>query len=67
MRCDAPITKTRSTSNSVRNRADAAAVFEAAEQARVEAIGSLAMKGVADNLAAQLEAALQRARPRQGA
>src|SRR5271163_562397 len=34
---------------------DAAAVFEAAEQARVEAIGSLAMKGVASNLAAQLE------------
>src|SRR5271170_3560289 len=35
--------------------ADAAAVFEAAEQARVEAIGALAMKGVAENLAAQLE------------
>ena len=35
---------------------DAAAVFEAAEQARVEAIGALAMKGVADNLEAQLEA-----------
>src|SRR6201996_8245292 len=35
--------------------ADAAAVFEAAEQARVEAIGSLAMKGVAHNLAAGLE------------
>ncbi|MEJ0025584.1 MAG: cobaltochelatase subunit CobT [Rhizomicrobium sp.] len=35
--------------------ADAAAVFEAAEQARVEAIGSLAMKGVANNLTAQLE------------
>jgi cobaltochelatase CobT len=35
--------------------ADAAAVFEAAEQARVEAIGALAMKGVAGNLAAQLE------------
>ncbi len=34
---------------------DAAAVFEAAEQARVEAIGSLAMKGVAHNLTAQLE------------
>jgi cobaltochelatase CobT len=34
---------------------DAAAVFEAAEQARVEAIGTLAMKGVAENLAAQLE------------
>jgi len=36
--------------------ADSAAVFEAAEQARVEAIGSLAMKGVSDNLAANLEA-----------
>jgi cobaltochelatase CobT len=36
--------------------ADAIAVFEAAEQARVEAIGALAMKGVANNLAAQLEA-----------
>src|SRR5271170_5336282 len=36
--------------------ADAAAVFEAAEQARVEAIGALAMKGVSENLAAQLEA-----------
>ncbi|HWD26009.1 MAG TPA: cobaltochelatase subunit CobT [Rhizomicrobium sp.] len=35
--------------------ADAAAVFEAAEQARVEAIGSLAMAGVARNLTAQLE------------
>ncbi len=36
--------------------AEAAAVFEAAEQARVEAIGTLAMKGVAANLAAGLEA-----------
>ncbi|MBV9571284.1 MAG: cobaltochelatase subunit CobT [Alphaproteobacteria bacterium] len=36
--------------------AEGAAVFEAAEQARVEAIGALAMKGVADNLAANLEA-----------
>ncbi len=35
--------------------ADAAAVFEAAEQARVEAIGALAMRGVAQNLAAGLE------------
>jgi len=35
---------------------DAAALFEAAEQARVEAIGSLAMDGVAQNLAANLEA-----------
>ncbi len=35
--------------------ADAAAVFESAEQARVEAIGSIAMKGVADNLTAGLE------------
>jgi len=35
--------------------ADAAAVFESAEQARVEAIGALAMKGVAQNLAAGLE------------
>ncbi|HVW73404.1 MAG TPA: cobaltochelatase subunit CobT [Rhizomicrobium sp.] len=32
-----------------------AAVFEAAEQARVEAIGALAMKGVAANLTAELE------------
>jgi cobaltochelatase CobT len=39
--------------------ADAAAVFEAAEQARVEAIGTLAMKGVAGNLAAQLESRCQ--------
>ncbi|MBV9063266.1 MAG: cobaltochelatase subunit CobT, partial [Alphaproteobacteria bacterium] len=37
-------------------KAEASAVFEAAEQARVEAIGALAMKGVADNLAANLEA-----------
>src|SRR5258708_6643409 len=36
--------------------AEGAAIFEAAEQARVEAIGALAMKGVADNLAAGLEA-----------
>jgi cobaltochelatase CobT len=35
--------------------ADGAAMFEAAEQARVEAIGALAMKGVAGNLAANLE------------
>ena len=35
--------------------ADAASVFEAAEQARVEAIGAIAMKGVAHNLAAGLE------------
>jgi cobaltochelatase CobT len=35
--------------------ADGAAMFEAAEQARVEAIGALAMKGVANNLAAGLE------------
>jgi cobaltochelatase CobT len=34
---------------------DGAAVFEAAEQARVEAIGALAMKGVAANLASGLE------------
>jgi cobaltochelatase CobT len=34
---------------------EGAAVFEAAEQARVEAIGSLAMKGVAANLASGLE------------
>ncbi len=38
--------------------AEAAAIFESAEQARVEAIGSLAMKGVAVNLAAGLEARL---------
>jgi cobaltochelatase CobT len=38
--------------------ADAAAVFEAAEQARVEAIGARAMKGVAANLTAGLEARL---------
>ena len=36
--------------------AEAAAVFEAAEQARVESIGARAMKGVAANLAAGLEA-----------
>jgi cobaltochelatase CobT len=35
---------------------EASAMFEAAEQARVEAIGSLSMKGVADNLAAGLDA-----------
>ena len=35
--------------------ADSAAIFEAAEQARVEAIGALAMEGVRQNLAAQLE------------
>jgi len=38
--------------------ADAAAVFESAEQARVEAIGANAMKGVAANLTANLEAKL---------
>jgi cobaltochelatase CobT len=35
--------------------ADASAIFEAAEQARVESIGACAMKGVAGNLAANLE------------
>ena len=35
--------------------ADASAIFDAAEQARVEAIGTITMKGVAENLAAQLE------------
>jgi cobaltochelatase CobT len=34
---------------------DGAAIFEAAEQARVEAIGALAMKGVKANLASGLE------------
>ncbi|HEU0160848.1 MAG TPA: cobaltochelatase subunit CobT [Rhizomicrobium sp.] len=34
---------------------DGAAIFEAAEQARVEAIGALAMQGVRQNLAAGLE------------
>ena len=37
---------------------DAAAIFDAAEQARVEAIGARAMKGMAHNLTAQLEARL---------
>jgi cobaltochelatase CobT len=37
-------------------QADAAQVYEAAEQARVEAIGTLTLKGVADNLAANLTA-----------
>jgi len=35
---------------------DAAALFEAAEQARVESIGATALKGVANNLMANLEA-----------
>jgi len=34
---------------------ESAAIFEAAEAARVEAIGALAMEGVKQNLAAQLE------------
>ena len=38
--------------------ADAAAIFEAAEQARVEAIGANAMAGVANNLTANLDAKL---------
>jgi cobaltochelatase CobT len=37
---------------------EAAAMFEAAEQARVEAIGAIAMKGVAKNLTAGLDARL---------
>ena len=37
---------------------EAAAIFEAAEQARVEAIGARAMQGVAANLTASLEARL---------
>jgi cobaltochelatase CobT len=39
--------------------ADAAAVFEAAEQSRVESIGARNMAGVAANLSAQLEARLR--------
>jgi cobaltochelatase CobT len=39
---------------------DAGAAFEAIEQARVEAIGANAMSGVRANLAASLEAALER-------
>jgi cobaltochelatase CobT len=35
---------------------EAAALFESAEQARIEAIGALAMEGVAANLAANVEA-----------
>ena len=46
---------------------DGAAIFEAAEQARVEAIGALAMKGVAANLAAGLEQRLLNRGPGQGA
>ncbi|HEY2032135.1 MAG TPA: cobaltochelatase subunit CobT [Rhizomicrobium sp.] len=38
--------------------ADASAIFEAAEQARVEAIGANAMKGVSNNLTANLDAKL---------
>ncbi|MGN6515322.1 MAG: cobaltochelatase subunit CobT [Rhizomicrobium sp.] len=38
--------------------ADAAAIFEAAEQARVEAIGANAMAGVANNLTANLDSKL---------
>jgi cobaltochelatase CobT len=38
--------------------ADGAAIFEAAEQARVEAIGANAMKGVSNNLTANLDAKL---------
>ncbi len=38
---------------------DTAALFEAAEQARVEAIGALAMEGVAANLSAGLDARCQ--------
>ena len=38
--------------------ADAAAIFEAAEQARVEAIGANAMQGVSNNLTANLDAKL---------
>ena len=41
--------------------AEAAAMFESAEQARVEAIGSIAMKGVAANLTANLEQRLNAA------
>jgi cobaltochelatase CobT len=37
---------------------DAAAIFESAEQARVEAIGANAMKGVSNNLTANLDAKL---------
>jgi len=37
---------------------DAAAIFEAAEQARVEAIGANAMRGVSNNLTANLDAKL---------
>src|SRR4051812_23692044 len=39
---------------------NAAAVFEAIEQARIEAIGSNALGGVRDNLRAALEAGIER-------
>ncbi len=55
MPCARRITRTRSTTSSARNRRTPPAAFESAEQARVEAIGSLAMQGVANNLAAGLE------------
>ena len=47
MRCAGPITTNTLHQQYRPQSSDAAAIFEAAEQARVEAIGALAMKGVA--------------------
>ena len=52
MPCARPITTKRSMPGSGPPSPDGAAIFEAAEQARVEAIGALAMEGVRQNLAA---------------
>ena len=54
-RCGSPVTTGKCTAACSPAAEQARAVFEAVEQARVEAIGARRMAGVADNLAAMLD------------
>ena len=53
--CGSPATATRSTAGTRRRIRRRASLFDAVEQARVEAIGALRMEGVASNLTAMLD------------
>ena len=55
MRCGSPATTPRCIAACMPAGQQARAVFEAVEQARVEAIGARRMEGVAQNLAAMLD------------
>ena len=72
-RCGSPATTMRSIARHAPQNPAARALFDAVEQARVEAIGSRRMEGVASNLTAMLDDRYHRspvrrgARPRRGA